>query len=332
MKKIYLLALTLSTAVFFGQQAPPFVEPFDYTAAATLQTQAGWALLNSGDDLLIASPSLTYSGLAASTGNKLKFDGAGIDAGKDFANVAANTVYYSLLLNVTDLTPTTSTTGGYFAGFVQGTGSSFGATLWVKKIDANTFNLGVNPRTTAANTVFASTAYNINQTYLVVVSYTFNAAAGDDAVKLWINPTIGGAEPTATASAINTGGTDLTGISRFLVRQGSATDTPFVELDELRIATTYNDATTTTTALSASKFNGIAGLNIYPNPISSNILNIETAVNGTKAVTIFDVLGKQVLNVTTDSTTVNISNLNAGVYIVKIVEDGKTATRKLVVR
>ena len=85
------------------------------------------------------------------------------------------------------------------------------------------------------------------------------------------------------------------------------------------------------TALSVSK-NNISGLSIYPNPVSGNILNIETAVNATKAVSIFDVLGKQVLNVTTDNTTVNVGNLNTGVYIVKITEDGKTATRKLVVR
>ena len=81
-----------------------------------------------------------------------------------------------------------------------------------------------------------------------------------------------------------------------------------------------------------NKISTISGLNIYPNPVSGSILNIETAANAAKAVSIFDVLGKQVLNVATDNTTVNVGNLNAGVYIVKITEDGKTATRKLVVR
>ena len=336
MKKIYFLTALILSAASFSQQAPPFLEPFNYAVAATLQTQTGWVAVNTGDDLVIATPSLTYTGLAASTGNKLKFDGTGIDAGKDFANVNSNTIYYSLLLNVTDLTPT-GTVGGYSVAFVQGTSTSFGATLWLKKIDGNTFNIGVNPRTTLANTVYIPgssglAAFNINQTYLIVVSYTFNSAAGDDVVKLWVNPTIGGSEPAAPVTVTNTGGTDLTGIARFLVRQGSATDTPFEEFDELRIATNWDDATTTTVALSSNKYNSIAGLNIYPNPVSGNILNIETAANSTKAVTIFDVLGKQVLNVATDNTTVNVGNLNAGVYIVKITEDGKTATRKLVVR
>ena len=87
-----------------------------------------------------------------------------------------------------------------------------------------------------------------------------------------------------------------------------------------------------TSNILTNKISTISGLNIYPNPVSGNILNIETTANATKAVSIFDVLGKQVLNVTTDNTTVNVGNLNAGVYIVKITEDGKTATRKLVVR
>ena len=332
MKKIYVLATLIVSSISFGQQAPPFLEPFDYTAAAALQTQAGWSVLNTGDDLVIANPSLTYTGLAASTGNKLKFDGSGIDAGKDFANVAANTVYYSILLNITDLTATTSTTGGYFAGLVTGTTSNFGATLWVKKNDASTFTLGVNARTTVANTSFTTGTYNINQTYLVVVSYTFNASTGDDVAKLWVNPTIGGVEPTFLMSNTNTGGADLTGISRFLIRQGSATDTPFIEIDELRIATNWIDATTTVVALASDKYNSIYGLNMYPNPVSGSILNIETAASGTKAIAIFDVLGKQVFSVSTDNTTLNVGNLNAGVYIVKITEEGKTATRKLIVR
>jgi hypothetical protein len=44
------------------------------------------------------------------------------------------------------------------------------------------------------------------------------------------------------------------------------------------------------------------------------------------------VLGKQVVNTTISGSTVNVANLKNGVYIVKITENGKTATRKLVIR
>lgn len=88
------------------------------------------------------------------------------------------------------------------------------------------------------------------------------------------------------------------------------------------------DNTTATT----KNFNTIDGLTMYPNPVSGNVLNISSAANLAMNVAIFDVLGKQVINTKVTNNTVNVSSLNAGVYIVKITEDGKTATRKLVVR
>jgi len=77
--------------------------------------------------------------------------------------------------------------------------------------------------------------------------------------------------------------------------------------------------------------NAISGLKVYPNPVINGTLFIDTDSNSVKAVSIFDVLGKQVVKTTTEQT-VNVSNLKGGVYIVKITEDGKTATRKLVIR
>lgn len=83
---------------------------------------------------------------------------------------------------------------------------------------------------------------------------------------------------------------------------------------------------------STKNFNTIDGLTMYPNPVSGNVLNITSSANAAMNVSIFDVLGKQVINTKVTNNTVNVSSLNAGVYIVKITEDGKTATRKLVVR
>ncbi len=77
--------------------------------------------------------------------------------------------------------------------------------------------------------------------------------------------------------------------------------------------------------------NNISGLNIYPNP-ANDFLHIITSANGVKTVTIYDVVGKQVLNTTTANEVINVSSLNAGIYMVKITEEGKTATRKLVIK
>lgn len=327
MKKLY--TLLLLSSLTYAQVSLPHYDGFNYTVGAGLQAQTGWSLLNTGDDLTISSGSVNYTGLPTSTGNKVVFDGAGIDAGKDFTSQDANTTYFSFILNVTDLTAATSTTGGYQFGLVQGTSSNFGASIWIKKVDGTNYNIGINPRTTAANTAFSPTNYSINQTYLVVGSYTFVDGTSNDIVSLWINPTLGGTQPTPTASAVNTG-TDLTAVSRFLVRQGSATDTPFIQFDELRIDTTWAGVTPQATA--GLKDNNIAGFSMYPNPLKGNTLNFTSTANGTKSVQIFDVVGKEVVNANTTNNTVNVANLNAGVYIVKVTEEGKTATRKLIIQ
>ncbi|WP_291114111.1 T9SS type A sorting domain-containing protein [Flavobacterium sp. UBA6135] len=330
MKKLYFLTLLSIGSLGYSQVTLPHYDGMDYPSGTALQNQTGWTALNTGDDLEIVTGSLNYSGLQASTGNKLAFGGAGIDAGKDFTSQTANTVYFSILLNVTDLTATTSTTGGYIAGFVQGTGTTFGGTLWLNKVSESTYNIGVNPRTTAANTVYSSATYNTNTTYLVVISYTFVDGTGNDVVKIWINPSsLGSTEPTANATATNTG-TDLTSVSRLLVRQGSATDTPNVELDEFRIGTTWAEVTPEATA--NVNDNAIAGLKIYPNPIAGNTLYVSSDLFGEKTVAVYDVLGKRILSSKVANDAVNIGTLNKGVYIVKVTQEGKTATRKLVVQ
>ncbi len=86
------------------------------------------------------------------------------------------------------------------------------------------------------------------------------------------------------------------------------------------------------TTLSAASFDNINGLKMYPNPLAGNTLNITSAANAAMSVQIYDILGKEVVKADVVNNTVNVAKLNAGVYIVKITEDGKTATRKLVIK
>ena len=95
--------------------------------------------------------------------------------------------------------------------------------------------------------------------------------------------------------------------------------------------TPRNSASATNTCSLGDNENTIAGLKVYPNPVTNGKLFITTDSNVEKTVAIYDVLGKQVVN-TTATESVNVSNLKGGVYIVKITEEGKTATRKLVIK
>lgn len=84
--------------------------------------------------------------------------------------------------------------------------------------------------------------------------------------------------------------------------------------------------------LSSNSFDNIPGLTMYPNPLSGNALFITSTANAEMNVKIYNVLGKEVLSTKVNNTTVDVSNLASGVYMVKITEEGNTATRKLVIK
>ena len=134
--------------------------------------------------------------------------------------------------------------------------------------------------------------------------------------------------PTATLTDSHTG-TDLLNASTFFLRQDSATETPTVQVDELRIGTAWADVVPQTAGIND---NNINGLTMYPNPVSGNTLYLTSTANAAMSVQIFDLLGKEVLKATVVNNAVNVAKLTAGVYVVKITEEGKTATRKLVIK
>jgi hypothetical protein len=74
----------------------------------------------------------------------------------------------------------------------------------------------------------------------------------------------------------------------------------------------------------------ISGLKVYPNPAKTS-LNVTSDNNEVKEVVIYNVLGKVVVNAKITSSPINVSNLAKGVYVIKITEQEKTATRKLVI-
>ena len=72
---------------------------------------------------------------------------------------------------------------------------------------------------------------------------------------------------------------------------------------------------------------------IYPNPSTNGFITIRTSnIRFFKSVSIYDVLGKEVLRAHNISAPIDISSLKSGVYILNINEIGKTFTRKLIIK
>ncbi len=72
--------------------------------------------------------------------------------------------------------------------------------------------------------------------------------------------------------------------------------------------------------------------NIYPNPAVGNTLHITSSNGEAVNVVIYSTLGQQVLTAKALTNELNVSSLNAGMYIVRISQGNTTQTRKLVIK
>ncbi len=293
----------------------PYLESFPYTVTGSLNGEQRWSLVNSGDNITIAVGSLAYPGITA-TGNSITFVGTGGESRSLFTSTNTGYVYASMIVTASDLTNvTTDLANTYFALFTDAAGASTNARVWIRK-NGTQYQYGLG--STASPTDWDPTLYNAGDVQYVVLSYDFTG----NTLSLFINPTIGGsAAPTVAV----TPATAFANLGGFMFRQDSATTTPTIIADELRIDATPNFTLGT-------QQEEITGLKVYPNPVSNGTLFIETSANAEKTVTVYDVLGKQVLNTTTSNNAINVASLHTGVYIVNITEEGKTASRKLVIK
>lgn len=80
------------------------------------------------------------------------------------------------------------------------------------------------------------------------------------------------------------------------------------------------------------KSDEIVGFKLYPNPAYDDVVYLTSKTNGIKDVTVYDIFGESVLNDRVTNSILNISRLVSGVYLLKVTEDKKTITRKLVVK
>jgi hypothetical protein len=78
----------------------------------------------------------------------------------------------------------------------------------------------------------------------------------------------------------------------------------------------------------------IAEFTVFPNPVNEGKITITTFNSNEKMVTIYNVLGKEVFNqkITGIKEQLNISHISSGIYIVKVLDGDKVATKKLVIK
>ena len=230
----------------------PFNESFPYAAASALGATQNWTNVNTGDNIVGNAGSLNYTGLTSS-GNSVTFVGAGIDNFTPFTSTTSGTVYASFLVNVTDisnLTGATATT--YFAG-LSDAGKNYKGRVFLIK-NGTQYQFGLDAASTTTN--IDATLRNVGDVAMVVLGYDFN----DLTLRLWINPNLATftAATTPTLSQVLT--TAIADLGGFLLRQDTATTTPNIIFDELKITTTIGQI------LAVEQVNqNIAGLKVFVN-------------------------------------------------------------------
>ena len=76
----------------------------------------------------------------------------------------------------------------------------------------------------------------------------------------------------------------------------------------------------------------IEGFKLYPNPVSDGKVFISTTESSQKRIAVYDVLGTQVLETSITGNELFITELDAGVYVLRVFQNNKVATRKLIVK
>lgn len=338
MKKKYIIVALVSSLFAHAQY-----HGFDYAGALSSN---GWSAhsgtMGQSVPLISASDlgsSLTYPGIVAPQGNRgLITSLQSEDVNLAFTQPVTTTAYASFLMKVTDNSTMTvntqNTAPGYIMHFARYSGEDIGSTGWVSRLgvrkgsSASTFNLSILNTTGGSASLVdlygtaTPTEYQVGTTYFVVLKYDMTGTTGQTSI--WINPTVA-SEATPTHSSSFGNSTMIPEVSSLGFRQSPNAGS--VEVDEIRLGKTWAEVV-------GAAFLSSNEVNTKKTALISNTLVKEgfTLLTDKQAsLEIYSIAGNLVKKGNYQAkSNVDLSNLNKGIYLVKITEEGKTSTIKIV--
>ena len=75
----------------------------------------------------------------------------------------------------------------------------------------------------------------------------------------------------------------------------------------------------------------ILQMSLYPNPVEGNYVTINTPSIGIKYVEVFDIMGKRLIETSLINDNLDVSDLNSGIYLVKVTVGIESKTTKLII-
>jgi autotransporter-associated beta strand protein len=248
-----------------------FYEPFNYLAGSVLHNQQN--VSGTTDDVwtrsgTVAATSITVgsgslsSPFGATSGEKglLTAPATASTERLNFPQISSGSIFYSLTLNAAFGTENPNAVGGaYFCGL-----SSLGdngdldggsapaitntaARLALRKdpVDATKYNIGITNTLAQATGNYSSMQLSQSTDVFVIVQLDQLAGASNDVAKLWINPNASTFQPTDPPSMTIDNASPLAADiaaapQSFFLRQTGGLP-QFVNVDEIRLGTSYTD-------------------------------------------------------------------------------------------
>lgn len=195
-----------------------------------------------------------------------------------------------------------------------------------------------------ANQPQLTTIDDLGLNWIVVKIQTNADPVVRDSIYMWVNPSPNNEPDTATADVFYRTDVLKQGIDQVRLKaEGiNGMETPYVtEFDELRIATAWPSASTTTNVIDPIG-SDIFQLAAYPNPFADQLnINFEVPSAERLRITVHDSRGRQIQVLADDTFAPGTHNLSwkvgsrdqglaNGFYYLRIVQDGQLSVRKLI--
>lgn len=338
MKKNFILLSLVSSFLTYAQY-----DAFNYVGALSSN---GWSAyggtvgqltpLTTASDL---GNSLNYPGIAIPQGNRALITSTqSEDVNLAFTVPVTTTAYASFLMKVVDNSTMTvntqSTAPGYIIHFARYSGEDIGSSGWVSRLcvrkgsSASTFNLGILNTTGGSaglTDLYGNSSpveYQVGITYFVVLKYDMTGTTGRTSI--WINPTAASENTPTHTSSFGTSA-KIPEVASLAFRQSNNAGS--VEVDEVRLGKNWTEVV-------GSAFLSSNEVEVKKTALISNTLvkdGFTLLTKNSAKIEIYSLAGSLVENLTVAANTnVNLSNLTKGTYIVKITEDNKVSSVKII--
>jgi hypothetical protein len=169
--------------------------------------------------------------------------------------------------------------------------------------------------TVSSNTLTIAAAANSTNTFNITSNTDW--AAASDQTWLTVGTLTGSGNATITlTAAVNT-----------VTSTRSATVTVSASGANNQIITVTQDASTT-----GINEITVRNIDVYPNPVTNGLINFTVSNSSIKQVEIFDAIGKRIMSINTSLSAIDVKELKAGIYIIKVKDGNQISTSKFVVK